>query len=496
MDLLLKIKTQLAQMSESKKDTWLLSQIKLLPEETQEGILQSLTGVKKIIDMPTTEEIDKFCERAENGEFYFEYETHYYEFDDDGRYMNDWKIWHNDIFHVIPFLDRVFAGCHDLLRLEEYEDVSKILGRVCELQFPVTKSEDSEDDPEMDIFTLLEADEEGMFQKELSDAGEDWIRAVTRLTEGQDDRRRGQKLLQMFEHPVCLKVKPRILSEEGLSQEMFTDMAAILEREIVDLELLIEKKSRENACYREIYKMRSALDRKREILLDIRVKCLKVISTNTRQDVSKLEASWKQILEGIKWLSYEKYIDDQPEIDEIQDICEALISHGQLGQEDWKVRKKVLKDIIHNRYYESYNCGDIMEELAEKLCTNQEEFLSCADIMDATHSYKEKAAYLYYKYGKEDKYVSYLEANLGRRSKEYAALITYYQEHCRQEDARRVAELGLERCREDLTDSFICLLSEAHKSGDQNRYKKLYASAKRRKHVDIEKINKALKDLD
>lgn len=493
MDFLSQIKAQLTQMSESKKDTWLLSQIKLLPEEKQKGILQSLTGIKKIIDMPTPEEIDEFCERAENGEFYFEYETHYYEFDDDGRYMDDWKNWHNDIYHVIPFLDSVFAGCHDLLRLEEYKDVSKILGRVCELQFPVTKAEDSENAPEKDFFTLREADKEGMFLRKLSDVAEDWIRAVTRLTEGQDDRRRGQKLLKMFEHPVCLEVKPRILSEEGVSQEMFTYMAAILEDEIAVLEALIEKTPEERLYYRERYKLQSVLDRKEEILLDIRVKCLKAISTNTQRGESKLEASWKQILEGIKWLSYEKNIDDQLEIDEIQDICKSLIRHEQLGQEDWKVRKKVLNDIIHNRYYEYYNCGDIMEELAEKLCTNSEEFLSCADIMDATYCYKEKAAYLYYKYGKEDKYVSYLEANLGRGSKEYAALITYYQEHCRQEDARRVAELGLERCREDLTDIFICLLSEAHKRGDQNRYKKLYASAKRRKHADIEKINKALK---
>lgn len=161
-------------------------------------------------------------------------------------------------------------------------------------------------------------------------------------------------------------------------------------------------------------------------MLDIRVKCLKVIPTNTQREVSKLEASRKQIKEGIKWLIYEKYIDDQLEIDEIQDICKALIRHGQLGQEDWIVRKKVLNDIIHNRYYEYYNCGDIMKELAEKLCTNREEFLCCADIMDATYCYKEKAAYLYYKYGREDKYVSYLEENLDRGSKEYAALITYY----------------------------------------------------------------------
>lgn len=137
-----------------------------------------------------------------------------------------------------------------------------------------------------------------------------------------------------------------------------------------------------------------------------------------------------------------------------------------------------------------------MEEMAEKLCTNREEYLACADIMDASDRYRERAAYLYHKYGRDDKYISYLESHLEHRSKEYAALITYYQEYGRQEDACRVAELGLKRCKEDLTDCFICLLLEAQKNGDQKQLQKLYASAKRRKHVDVESIKKALEQLD
>ncbi|POP31189.1 hypothetical protein C3B58_17620 [Lactonifactor longoviformis] len=136
-------------------------------------------------------------------------------------------------------------------------------------------------------------------------------------------------------------------------------------------------------------------------------------------------------------------IDDQPEIDTIQNICEALIRNGKLEQEDWGIRKKVLEDIIRNKYYVYYNCGDVMEELTEKLCANREEYLACADIMDASGTYKERAAYLYYEHGKEDKYLSYLEEHLESSSKEYSALITYYQEHGQQEDACRVAELGL-----------------------------------------------------
>lgn len=492
MDLLKKIEKQLTAMSEAEKDAWILSQAKLLSESVQEGILLSLSGVKKIINMPTPDEINRFCERVKNGEIYFEYETHYYEFDDDGRYMDDWKIWHNDVFGVIPFLDRVFAGCHDLLRLEAYEDAAKILDRVCELEFPVERAEESEDEPESEIFSLPDAEKEGMFSVKLSDVGEDWIRAAAQLTNGQDSKSRIQKLLKMFEHPVCRKVKPRILLGEDISQEMFYDMTEILEGEIAELKTLEEELSRKGTYYHERYKLRTRIDRKTEMLLDIRVKCLKTKPTGSDPKELQLAGCWKQVQEKIKWLSYE-YIDDQPEIDDIRNICKSLVRNGQLEQEDWGIRKKILEDIIQNKYYDSYNCGEVMKELAEALCTNREEYLACADIMDASDRYREKAAYLYYEYGKDDKYVSYLEGHLEWRSKDYTALISYYQEHGRQEDACRVAQLGLERCKEDLTDCFICLLLEAQKNGDQIKFQKLFASAKRRKHTNIEKINKVLK---
>lgn len=495
MDLLDAIKNQLTKMSESEKDTWILSQVKLLSEHEQEGILLSLSGVKKIIDMPMYDEIDRFCERGENGEIFFEYETHYYEFDDNGRYMDDWKSWHNDVFGVIPFLNRVFAGCHDLLCLGEYEDAAKILDRVCELKFPVETAEDSEDDPEHEFFSLPDADKEGMFARPLSDVGEDWIRATAQLTNGLDNRSRVQKLLEMFEHPVCKKVKPRILLEEGIPREMFLTMTEILEGEIAKLEALEEELLKKDNSFYERYEIRSRIGRKTEMLLDIRVKCLKAKPDDSVSEGSKLAACWNQIQEKIQWLSYE-YIDDQPELEEIQDICEALVRNGQLEQEEWGVRKKVLEDIIGNEYYNHYSCDDAMSELAERLCTNREEHLASADIMYASDRYRERAAYLYHEYGRDDKYVSYLEEHLERRSRDYVALITYYQEHGRQEDACRVAKLGLERCKEDLTDCFICLLLDARRNGDEKEFQRLYASAKRRKHSDVDKIQKALRGLE
>lgn len=60
---------------------------------------------------------------------------------------------------------------------------------------------------------------------------------------GQDNGSWVRKLLKILENPICKKVKPRILLEVGISQEMFLDMTAILEGEIVELETLEGKLS-------------------------------------------------------------------------------------------------------------------------------------------------------------------------------------------------------------------------------------------------------------
>lgn len=56
----------------------------------------------------------------------------------------------------------------------------------------------------------------------------------------------------------------------------------------------------------------------------------------------------------------------------------------------------------------------------------------------------------------------------------------------------QAAEQGLEKCKDDLTDIFIYLLTDARERGDKERYKKLYSSAKRRRAVDIARVNEAL----
>ena len=150
---------------------------------------------------------------------------------------------------------------------------------------------------------------------------------------------------------------------------------------------------------------------------------------------------------------------------------------------------------LRDRYYERVGCKEMMSELSERLCVSKEEFLAFADMLNQSGSYEceKKAAALYHQYGREDKYISYLESHLEKEGKTYAALVDCYQRQGNIDGARKTARQGLEQCRDELTDLFIWLLADARLRGDAEGCKKLYASAKRRRGADITKIDAALK---
>lgn len=150
--------------------------------------------------------------------------------------------------------------------------------------------------------------------------------------------------------------------------------------------------------------------------------------------------------------------------------------------------------MVHNHFYEKAECKGMLSELPERLCVGKEEFLAFADMLNQSrgYEYEKEAASLYHQYGREDKYIAYLEAHLGKKGQNYAALMDCYQREGNIDGARKTARQGLEECRDELTDLFVWLLSDARRRGDTENYKKLYASAKRRRGADIKKINRAL----
>lgn len=122
-----KIKKQLKLMTNKEKDTWILSQAKILPTWEQEDFYKSICGAKKVINMPEWDDITAFCEKVRDGDISVEYETHYVEFDDYGHFHDDWEYDFYNPEHAMSFISSVIRGCHDLIVLEDYEDAFKIL---------------------------------------------------------------------------------------------------------------------------------------------------------------------------------------------------------------------------------------------------------------------------------------------------------------------------------------------------------------------------------
>lgn len=498
MEFIQKITEQLNRMSEEQKDQWILDRAKLCKESGRQGFLQSLTGEKRVPYMPGREEIEEFCRKVEDGDIYVEYETHYYEFDDDGRYMDDWMSWHNDPFSAMSFWSSIFRGCHDLLVLGEYRMAADILDRVCRLKFEVVEAQDSDEYGEKPEgpFTLADAVSEDMLSMELVEIGMDWVRAVIGRAAERGDSAPAREIVDLLENPVCENIHPHMLPEdefleEKISAGLLEQMEDILEGEIREDERIFREKYADIGYSHEKIVFMEALTRKKEILLSIRLMCRKEIREG-KEELSFV-SQWKLLNALYELLSGRYATEKQWEAGEMKSICESLLKRDDLDREDWELRKKVLSDIVRHRFYEKAGCKEPMDELAERLWDVREEALVYADMLEQSGNYGKEAALLYHQYGREDKYISYLEAHLGKVGKVYAELTDCYHKQGKIDKARDTAILGLQQCRDDLTDLFIWLLTDARSRGDMDGYKKLYASAKRRQGADINKIDMALK---
>lgn len=501
-----RVEQQLSEMSETQKDEWILIQARLLGDEEWEDFLKSLSGRKKILYMPETEEIEDFCRQVENGKIVLEYETHYYEFDDDGRYMDDWKTWYNDPDDVMPFLDRVFGGCHELLTLGEYASAAGILDRVCRLEFQVIEAEDSEDGPEEDTFSIVDAAQKGMLSMKRKEIGLDWLiaemgcvsghtafgHAASGCAENENIRQTAKRLKEIMEHPMCDEINPEALPGKAISADIFSEMSAQLETEIVEGRAELDRRFHGQGYSREKFRAEDKLRRKRELVSNIRYRCMQ--SSPSQQLDSSLAGIWEQVRDLADQMIYKRTSDGKWQAEEIGKLCKILLDQNSPEPEDWKRRKQVLSDMAAHDYYGSYGCYEPVFALSGKLCTKPEEYLEYAEILEksSSSSNEKRAAYLYLQYGREDKYAAWLEQNLWKSGKRYSELIAYYEKHGRTDDARRIAEQCLKNCRDELTDTFIFLLKDAKKNNEEEKYQKLYASAKRRKGADLGRISRAL----
>lgn len=484
---------QLEKMSEEQKDAWILSRAKLLSESEQQGFLMSLSGEKIITYMPARSEIESFCKAVQDGDICMEYDYHYYEFSPEGRYVDNWILHYHDPQGAFSFLDRVFRGCRDLERLGEYGQAGQILDQVCRLEFQVVKAADSEEFEKELSFLIADAEEEHLLSMKTREIGFDWIMALL-LGKGDDGSVKcAEKLVDVLNSELC---KESQISDFSylISDQLLIAMEKLIKARIKTLEEERKKVTGEEIkSWRIIQKLETKIARNQHLLLDIQKKCKKQEDRKKENNkVSVLKASWNQINELFRMLSYERYIDDQLEIDEVWNICQALIKRNQFEEEDWNLRKKILNEMAANEYYDCYGCYDPIKELSEKLYITEAETLEYADILDKYGYTAREAANLYRQYGRMEKYVRYLETHLGKTSKEYVELIQCYSDDGNKAKAREVAEAGVQKCKDDLTELFIFLLKDARECGMEDRYKKFYASAKRRMRVDMKQVDHSL----
>ena len=479
-----KIQKQLKRMTEQEKDAWILSQAKILPEWEQEGFYKSICGTKKVIHMSEPSEIDEFCRKVKNGDIHVEYEAHYVEFDDFGHFHDDWEQDFHDPDHAMPFLSSVFHGCHDLIVLEEYSQALEVLDKVMTLEFAIVDHPDTDDTCEDESMSLDMAVHEGLLSINRANLLDDYLLACRNAV--ADKKKAAKKITAALERELFKDSKVYSRVEMTEKDPLLDEIKKNLADDLRNCENEVAKKQSKDEYYRGIYQ-----DEQRIRHIHALIEFFgKIGKKEKKPEKSFLRGTWEQIMNLIKDLSYEPYIDDQFQIEEIWKIVEALLKRGGFEKEPWEVKEHILQEIYENDYYDYYSVCDPMRDLANAICSGKEENLKRAAIMmNAGGGYLgAEAAKLYRELGEEDKCAEYFENHLGKEEEPYSILVDYYKNR-NHEKAVEIANLAIQKCQKDQTSFFLFLLQDAQDRGDEAVFKKLMQSAHRRKAVRSAEID-------
>lgn len=482
-DFIDKIRKQLERMKEKEKDEWILSQAKILPDWEQENFFKSLCGTKKVIGMPDRSEIAEFCKKVDAGDITVEYETHYVEFDDYGHYYGDWKQDYYDPNHAMTFISSVVRGCHDLIVLEEYKPALEILDEIIGLKFIIVDHPDTDDSCEDEFMNLNMAVEEGILLLHRDELLRDYIESC-RCSVG-DIRCAAEKIAKAFEMEFFKDCVTDYCISISATDPLLMELKKKLRDDFDRYKREYVNKIKKDKHYWDKYRDEERI-RHISALIDYFGKSDK----KEAQQASFLKGAWTQISELISDLMDEPYIDDQPEIDEVCDIVEALLKHGGFEKESWEVKKSILKEIYDNELYDCYGVADPMMDLVNAICTTREENLKRAEIMMKAGSgyFGPEAAKLYRELGEEDKCARYFEKHLGKEEEPYNILIDYYKDRDRAK-AVEIASLAIQKCQYDQTAFFAFLLQDAKNRGDEATFKKLMQSAHGRRTVNSDAVD-------
>ena len=235
-----------------------------------------------------------------------------------------------------------------------------------------------------------------------------------------------------------------------------------------------------------------SLEEKEELL-----EYLKVSVENEKNGDRKhtLEKEWERIKGNLYILSFEPYIDDQTELQDIWSSCEYLAKDPQTKNVPWEIRSRVLVEMDEaNRKYD-FGLDDPMDMLENALIQSDEEEILLADLLFQKKASKKRAVLIYRKHGLLDRCIDYIESTLGRDPEPYTEVINYFRERD-PERAMQAAMKGLAIARKDLTDIVIFFVEQAFKNNDASKLKCLLEFAKEKRNVSYTRVKNALQALE
>ncbi len=259
-----KIKNQLELMTEEEKDAWFLSQMKLLAAREQENYYKSMCGVKKVTYMPEYSEIADFCDKVHNGYIALEYETHYVEFDEFGHFHDDWEYDFYDPHCAMRFVTSVVDGCHDLIRLEEYDTALEILDNIISLEFAVEDHPDTDDCCEYEHMDLNNAIDEGILSINRERLLYDYIEACCHMSKSTADI--ADKIAALLEIEIFWSCNTDLSTAISKDNPVWRELRKKLTENLEKFENDFKEKSKEDEHYWGYYSDKKRIDFIKEMM--------------------------------------------------------------------------------------------------------------------------------------------------------------------------------------------------------------------------------------
>lgn len=202
---------------------------------------------------------------------------------------------------------------------------------------------------------------------------------------------------------------------------------------------------------------------------------------------------WEIMKQNLIRLSYEPYIDDQLEIDEVWNASEEACEYLKENDISSELKRRLIRTFVENQFFDEYGCYDPTWDLANALCKKEEDELFFADCLwKSDRFFRKKAAEIYMRNGREDRYIEYLMESLAKDTEDYVKAIEYFQSKGKRDMAVEVAKIGLEKCKYDQTLIYCTLVEDAIMRNDQKRVQELQASARRKRRVDQVKVEETI----